>query len=220
MRPLIHQNPPGTGGISRCDLLPAPETGSFVSSFGLFFAPPVRCTRRQSARRDRLTMASGSFLRRASPATLKFLIPPERHADEAGVGLETPSASSVSLHNTRTSPDAFCATNRALGQPMKEPSSADQDPLERASSRHRHHAPPPIVLWRMRGATDDLRALLFETSFGVRARARSRARPPSTAAEPGVARYLRQTRRVDSDQSGVAGHSRIHPGILRKEQYR
>ena len=30
----------------------------------------------------------------------------------------------------------------------------------------RHREPPPIELWRLRGATDELRGLAFETSFG------------------------------------------------------
>jgi hypothetical protein len=30
----------------------------------------------------------------------------------------------------------------------------------------RHHELPPIELWRLRGATDELRGLAFETSFG------------------------------------------------------
>jgi hypothetical protein len=30
----------------------------------------------------------------------------------------------------------------------------------------RHREPPPIELWRLRGATDDLRGLACETSFG------------------------------------------------------
>ena len=31
---------------------------------------------------------------------------------------------------------------------------------------HASHALPPLELWRARGATDELRALAFETSFG------------------------------------------------------
>jgi hypothetical protein len=30
----------------------------------------------------------------------------------------------------------------------------------------RRRSPPPIELWRLRGAADDLRALAFETTFG------------------------------------------------------
>lgn len=38
--------------------------------------------------------------------------------------------------------------------------------MKPASPTTRRRTPPPTVLWRMRGATDDLRGLLFETSFG------------------------------------------------------
>ena len=52
---------------------------------------------------------------------------------------------------------------------MKPPASPDRNhPSQRppASSPAHRIAPPPIVLWRLRGATDDLRGLIFETSFG------------------------------------------------------
>ena len=48
---------------------------------------------------------------------------------------------------------------------MKEPASATRSPgRSRAADRRRR--PHPIVLWRLRGATDDLRGLAIETSFG------------------------------------------------------
>ena len=36
----------------------------------------------------------------------------------------------------------------------------------RAGSTTRRHPSRPLVLWRLRGATDDLRGLAVETSFG------------------------------------------------------
>jgi hypothetical protein len=44
------------------------------------------------------------------------------------------------------------------------PSADHTTPTRSRSSRRRE--PPPIELWRLRGATDDLRGLAFETSFG------------------------------------------------------
>src|SRR5690348_15982611 len=48
---------------------------------------------------------------------------------------------------------------------MGQAPSADRKPAHTRRERHRHE-PPPIELWRLRGATDDLRGLAFETSFG------------------------------------------------------
>ena len=48
---------------------------------------------------------------------------------------------------------------------MREGPSADRKPAHTRRGRHRHD-PPPIELWRLRGATDDLRGLAVETSFG------------------------------------------------------
>ena len=48
---------------------------------------------------------------------------------------------------------------------MRETPSADRKPPHTRISR-RGHEPPPIELWRLRGAADDLRGLAFETSFG------------------------------------------------------
>ena len=48
---------------------------------------------------------------------------------------------------------------------MREAPSADPKPSHTRINRRRQE-PPPIELWRLRGATDDLRALAFETSFG------------------------------------------------------
>src|SRR5436190_13076458 len=45
---------------------------------------------------------------------------------------------------------------------MSEQAAADPHCARRRSTA----APRPIVLWRLRGATDDLRGLAFETSFG------------------------------------------------------
>jgi hypothetical protein len=44
----------------------------------------------------------------------------------------------------------------------------DSTPTDRSTLRTAIHrqAPPPMPLWRLRGATDDLRALAYETSFG------------------------------------------------------
>jgi hypothetical protein len=46
---------------------------------------------------------------------------------------------------------------------MRDSTPTNRRPLRTAIHRH---APPPIALWRLRGATDDLRALAVETSFG------------------------------------------------------
>ena len=48
---------------------------------------------------------------------------------------------------------------------MREAPSADRKPAHIRINR-RGHEPTPIELWRLRGATDDLRGLAFETSFG------------------------------------------------------
>jgi hypothetical protein len=47
---------------------------------------------------------------------------------------------------------------------MNETASADRSP--RAPFAERRRPPHPIELWRLRGATDDLRGLAIETSFG------------------------------------------------------
>jgi hypothetical protein len=48
---------------------------------------------------------------------------------------------------------------------MSEARSTNQTP-GRTRRDHRHRESPPIELWRLRGASDDLRGLAFETSFG------------------------------------------------------
>jgi hypothetical protein len=48
---------------------------------------------------------------------------------------------------------------------MSEARSTDHSP-GRIRRDRRHREPPPIELWRLRGATDDLRGLALETSFG------------------------------------------------------
>ena len=48
---------------------------------------------------------------------------------------------------------------------MREPPSADRKPAH-TRINHRRPEATPIELWRLRGATDDLRGLAFETSFG------------------------------------------------------
>jgi hypothetical protein len=48
---------------------------------------------------------------------------------------------------------------------MRDAPSANHTTLMRSWSSRRRE-PPPIELWRLRGATDDLRGLAFETSFG------------------------------------------------------
>jgi hypothetical protein len=47
---------------------------------------------------------------------------------------------------------------------MHDQPSAYRSP--RPSSSDRSHRTPPIELWRLRGATDDLRVLAIETSYG------------------------------------------------------
>jgi hypothetical protein len=48
---------------------------------------------------------------------------------------------------------------------MSEARSPNRAP-ESARRDRRHRASPPIELWRLRGATDELRGLACETSFG------------------------------------------------------
>ena len=48
---------------------------------------------------------------------------------------------------------------------MRDAPSAEHKPAHTRINR-RGQEPPPIELWRLRGATDDLRGLAFETSFG------------------------------------------------------
>jgi hypothetical protein len=52
---------------------------------------------------------------------------------------------------------------------MKEsPSVGGQPPVTPSSSPSpRHQLPPPIVLWRLRGAIEELRGVVIETSFGL-----------------------------------------------------
>ena len=45
---------------------------------------------------------------------------------------------------------------------MRERLTADPS----VTRRHRPRPPQPLVLWRLHGATDDLRGLAIETSFG------------------------------------------------------
>src|SRR5436305_14677847 len=49
---------------------------------------------------------------------------------------------------------------------MREQASLDRSNGQRSSSTDSRPEPPPIELWRLRGATDDLRGLAIETSFG------------------------------------------------------
>ena len=49
---------------------------------------------------------------------------------------------------------------------MREPSCANRSRPGRICSGASRRSPLTIVLWRLHGATDDLRALLIETSFG------------------------------------------------------
>ena len=49
---------------------------------------------------------------------------------------------------------------------MRDTVSADRSRGRPCASVDRRRVPNPIVLWRLRGATDDLRALVFVTSFG------------------------------------------------------
>ena len=50
---------------------------------------------------------------------------------------------------------------------MSETRRIDRSSAARSlASSHRRQSPPPIVLWRLRGATDDLRGLVIETSLG------------------------------------------------------
>jgi len=48
---------------------------------------------------------------------------------------------------------------------MREAPSADRKPAHARMNRRRPES-TPIELWRLRGATDDLCGLAFETSFG------------------------------------------------------
>ena len=48
---------------------------------------------------------------------------------------------------------------------MHDPVSATRSP-GRSRSADRRAVPQPIVLWQLRGATDDLRGLAIETAFG------------------------------------------------------
>jgi hypothetical protein len=49
---------------------------------------------------------------------------------------------------------------------MSAARSADQFGARPPQSGDRPASPAPLVLWRLRGATDDLRGLAIETSFG------------------------------------------------------
>ena len=49
---------------------------------------------------------------------------------------------------------------------MRDRLHGDRCGARRAVSAARRRASRPIVLWRLRGATDDLRGLAVETSFG------------------------------------------------------
>ena len=49
---------------------------------------------------------------------------------------------------------------------MREMRSDDQSRARPLVSGDRSRSPSPLVLWRLRGATDDLRGLAIETAFG------------------------------------------------------
>jgi hypothetical protein len=49
---------------------------------------------------------------------------------------------------------------------MSEPPTTDGTLTPSRSSRRSRLGPPPIELWRLRGANDELCGLAFETSFG------------------------------------------------------
>jgi hypothetical protein len=49
---------------------------------------------------------------------------------------------------------------------MRERALADRSRARSSASADPPPAPSPIELWRLRGATDDLRGLAIETSFG------------------------------------------------------
>jgi hypothetical protein len=49
--------------------------------------------------------------------------------------------------------------------PMRDRSGAEHPPTRTARSHDSRHA-PTIVLWQLRGTTDDLQAVAIETSFG------------------------------------------------------
>ena len=49
---------------------------------------------------------------------------------------------------------------------MREATPGDRHDEEPTHQIRRRITPPPIVLWRMHGATDDLRGLVIQTSFG------------------------------------------------------
>ncbi|MGE3512876.1 MAG: hypothetical protein AB7N65_28780 [Vicinamibacterales bacterium] len=49
---------------------------------------------------------------------------------------------------------------------MRDGTQGDRCGARRTASTARRRASRPIVLWRLRGATDDLRGLAVETSFG------------------------------------------------------
>jgi hypothetical protein len=49
---------------------------------------------------------------------------------------------------------------------MSEPPTTDRTLTPSRSSRRSRLGPTPIELWRLRGATDELRGLALETSFG------------------------------------------------------
>ena len=49
---------------------------------------------------------------------------------------------------------------------MSEIRDPERSQADTSTARARRGSPSPIVLWRFRGATDDLRGLVIETSFG------------------------------------------------------
>ena len=49
---------------------------------------------------------------------------------------------------------------------MSEIRGTEKSRADTSTPRARRRSPSPIVLWRFRGATDDLRGLVIETSFG------------------------------------------------------
>lgn len=49
---------------------------------------------------------------------------------------------------------------------MRDRPQRDRCSARRTTSTERRRAARPLVLWRLRGATDDLRGLAVETSFG------------------------------------------------------
>ena len=81
---------------------------------------------------------------------------------------------------------------------MREMPTTDRSRPRPPSSAMGRRSPRPIVLWRLRGATDDLRGLAFETSFGYALRLELDAELVLLHLQPNLERLVAYADRIEA----------------------